>query len=500
VSTNTAPTISVTGVAGGASYNKGSVPAATCQVTDAQDGNSSFAATLSAITGPYASDGIGSQTASCSYTDGGGLMARSSETYSIVDSSAPVIVPTLTGTLGTNGWYTSDVTLTWSVSDPDSPSSLQKTGCVDQNITADQQATSYTCDATSAGGSTQAATVTIKRDATAPEVNPANVTDPAWRNTNLSQTFSASDTGSGLATAADASFTLTASAESADASTPTVATKTVTDLAGNSTTRTVSAKIDLTSPVILGGDVNNTTWRNTSLSESFTASDALSGLAIPGDAGFTLTASLESANASTPTVVSKTVTDVVGNSTTRTVSALIDLTKPTNVQFVNGPAAGGVYFPTTVPANGTCTADDGLSGLASCSVTGHSTSAGHPHADRHGNGQGRERRDCDPLVPGPHPHPHRVLQPRRHGRRREHGQGRVDGAAQVQHRRRGRPADLHLPGQQLHHEQELLPRRLGRRRDRGRHNGADDAALRRDLLVSSSRTGRRPRRRALASQ
>ena len=59
---NTPPTVTVAGVTGGASYNKGSVPAATCQVTDTEDGNSSFAATLGPITGPYASDGIGSIT------------------------------------------------------------------------------------------------------------------------------------------------------------------------------------------------------------------------------------------------------------------------------------------------------------------------------------------------------------------------------------------------------------------------------------------------------
>ena len=83
------------GVTGGASYDKGSVPAATCQVTDAEDGNSSFAATLSAVTGPYASTGSARQTASCSYTDGGGLTASASETYSIVDPSAPGIGYTL---------------------------------------------------------------------------------------------------------------------------------------------------------------------------------------------------------------------------------------------------------------------------------------------------------------------------------------------------------------------------------------------------------------------
>ena len=71
------------------------MPAATCQVSDAEDGNSSFAATLSAVTGPYASDGIGEQTASCSYTDDGGLTASGSATYSIVDATAPTIGSTI---------------------------------------------------------------------------------------------------------------------------------------------------------------------------------------------------------------------------------------------------------------------------------------------------------------------------------------------------------------------------------------------------------------------
>ena len=77
------------------SYDKGSVPDASCQVADAEDGNSTFAAALSAITGPYASDGIGSQTASCSYTDGGGLTAAASQTYSVIDPSAWNSLPSL---------------------------------------------------------------------------------------------------------------------------------------------------------------------------------------------------------------------------------------------------------------------------------------------------------------------------------------------------------------------------------------------------------------------
>lgn len=87
---NTAPTVTVAGVSA-TDYEYGSVPAATCDVTDTEDGPSSFAATLSTITGPYATYGIGSQTANCSYTDDGGLNDTDSVTYNIVDTTGPVI-------------------------------------------------------------------------------------------------------------------------------------------------------------------------------------------------------------------------------------------------------------------------------------------------------------------------------------------------------------------------------------------------------------------------
>jgi hypothetical protein len=83
--------VSVTGVTDGASYEFGAVPVAGCSATDAEDGPSSPAATLSAITGPRAAAGLGSQTASCSYTDSGGLIATASATYSIVDTTAPAL-------------------------------------------------------------------------------------------------------------------------------------------------------------------------------------------------------------------------------------------------------------------------------------------------------------------------------------------------------------------------------------------------------------------------
>lgn len=262
VPANTAPTIEVTGVSGGASYDKGSVPVAMCQVTDAEDGNSSFAATLSAISGQYASDGIGSQTASCSYTDKGGLTVAGSKTYGIVDPTPPAISSLLDPESpdGANGWYTSNVSLTWTVSELQSPNSLAKTGCVNQSITTDQLATTYSCSATSAGGLSGPENVTIKRDATAPTNIAFGVNVPADGGRYFPTTVptgtdcTATDATSGLA-----SCSVTGGGTAVGMHT---LTATATDNAGNTSTatRTYNVRVLTVSgffqPVDMGGVVN----------------------------------------------------------------------------------------------------------------------------------------------------------------------------------------------------------------------------------------------------
>lgn len=100
------------------------------------------------------------------------------------------------------------------------------------------------------GTSSEATAMNV--DKTAPGADPVNVTNGTWRNSALSQVFTFSDTGSGLAPNQGLDthnrFTVEAATESANADTPTVASKTVSDIAGNSVTRTVSALIDLTKP------------------------------------------------------------------------------------------------------------------------------------------------------------------------------------------------------------------------------------------------------------
>jgi hypothetical protein len=200
---NTAPVVTVTGVSHGDSYAKGSVPAAGCSVVDPEDGNSTFPAALGPVTGTYADDGLGNQTATCSYVDDGGLAATVTATYSIYDPSAPNIGYSLTPASpdGNNGWYRSDVDLEWSVTDTESPSSLAKTGCVDQQITSDQPEVTYSCSATSAGGSAGPVSVSIKRDATDPTISGS--ASPAatngWNNTSVVVSFACADNLSGVA-------------------------------------------------------------------------------------------------------------------------------------------------------------------------------------------------------------------------------------------------------------------------------------------------------------
>lgn len=118
------------------------------------------------------------------------------------DTTPPVIAATVTGTLGLNNWYTSDVTVSWSVTDPESDVTSQS-GCTAVSVTSDTSGLSLTCEAASTGG-TASETVTIKRDTVPPTVtcsaspevlSPPNhalwpaiataVAEDAWSATNL---------------------------------------------------------------------------------------------------------------------------------------------------------------------------------------------------------------------------------------------------------------------------------------------------------------------------
>lgn len=87
-----------------------------------------------------------------------------------LDTTAPLIVPTITGTLGDNGWYTSSPTsISFAVSDPES-GIASSTGC-DPASTGDAASFSVTCSATNGVGLSASDTETIKVDSTDPTIS-----------------------------------------------------------------------------------------------------------------------------------------------------------------------------------------------------------------------------------------------------------------------------------------------------------------------------------------
>ena len=91
----------------------------------------------------------------------------------------PTIVPHVEGPLGDDGWYTGDVTVTWTVPDPESPIS-STSGCDTQVIDYDTAGTTFTCTATSFGGTATPVEVTVKRDATPPTVTCEATPSTLW--------------------------------------------------------------------------------------------------------------------------------------------------------------------------------------------------------------------------------------------------------------------------------------------------------------------------------
>lgn len=97
------------------------------------------------------------------------------------DLTPPVIRPTVSGTLGAGGWYVSNVSVSWDVQDPDSPVS-SRTGCDVATVTADTAATTFTCEATSSGGTARVSAV-VRRDTKPPVVTCASPV-PSLRSTS----------------------------------------------------------------------------------------------------------------------------------------------------------------------------------------------------------------------------------------------------------------------------------------------------------------------------
>jgi hypothetical protein len=98
---------------------------------------------------------------------GSGFLLADGKLAMVLDSTAPLVSAALSpgSPDGANGWFHSDIGVTWNVADAESPVGSQ-TDCGPQTVATDGVVT-FTCSATSAGGTTSQP-VTVKRDGAPP--------------------------------------------------------------------------------------------------------------------------------------------------------------------------------------------------------------------------------------------------------------------------------------------------------------------------------------------
>jgi hypothetical protein len=278
------------------------------------------------------------------------------------DTTPPVITPNISGTAGDNGWYISDVTVSWTVIDNES-TITSMTGCDPTTIDYDTTGVTLECSAISSGG-TSSESVTIKRDATAPTISASVSPDrPAsgwWNIASGAPTvsFTCNDATSGIASC-PIPYTFVEGENLSKSGT-------AYDNAGNSASAGVTdIDVDLTAPSIsasVSPDRPASGWWNIASGAptvSFTCNDATSGIAscpIP----YTF---VEGENLSK----SGTAYDNAGNSASAGVTDIdVDLTAPSIT--ITSPANSGSY-DLNEPVASDYSCSDTTSGVASCSGT-----------------------------------------------------------------------------------------------------------------------------------
>jgi microsomal dipeptidase-like Zn-dependent dipeptidase/multisubunit Na+/H+ antiporter MnhG subunit len=215
-------------------------------------------------------------------TDRAGNSATHTVAAINVDLTAPVVTVAIAPSANQAGWHQSPVTATWSAADV--LSGLAATATATTSFNTDGAGLSAAQTFSDRAGNQ--ATVTsppINLDRTAPTITatrtPAN--QYGWNNQSVTVQFDCQDQLSGVNACAGSS---TVTAEGAGQS----VAGTVTDRAGNAAAHTVAAiNIDFTAPVVtvaIAPAANQAGWHQSPVTASWSATDALSGLAGPGTA------------------------------------------------------------------------------------------------------------------------------------------------------------------------------------------------------------------------
>ena len=319
---------------------------------------------------------LGDTTVTCTATDAAGNESSGSFIVTVVDTTDPGIEWVSTEPApNAFGWNSSSVTVTWQCTDIVGVTLATVTQVL-ENEGAGLSATG-TCTDTS--GNTASNTQSgINIDTSAPTANLAvsagTLGDNGWYISDVTIATSGSDTLSGPPTCTPDQY-LT------DDSTGTVFEGSCTNQADLLTdAASLTVKRDTVAPTIVdegavGGTAGANGWYTSSVTNRFTATDSTSDV-VAGSADFTRDSGL--AEGAAVKIQSGAVSDNAGNETAGINSDAfkIDLSNPTDVSFVNGPAGGSSHHYGQVPTAPTCTASDAISGISSCEVSGYSTAVG----------------------------------------------------------------------------------------------------------------------------
>jgi len=263
------------------------------------------------------------------------------------DATKPVIIPTVTPPPNFNGWNNTNVTVNWSVSDPES-GIASSSGCTTTVLTTDTSATTLTCSATNGSGLSHLASVTIKIDKSSPVITPNLTPVPngaGWNTGTVNVAWSVTDPQSGVVSSTGCN----SSAQSTETSGLTL-TCAATNWADSSNSASVILKVDLSAPVIVPGVApppNAAGWNNTDVTVGFTFGDPVSGIASasPGCGGATFTSE------TLGTTLTCSVVNGAGLTAAVPVTVRIDKTKPLVSNVVVNPNPAPVNTALTVTAN-----------------------------------------------------------------------------------------------------------------------------------------------------
>ncbi|NMM22355.1 MAG: hypothetical protein HHJ11_02435, partial [Phycicoccus sp.] len=192
------------------------------------------------------------------------------------DTTPPVITKVVTGTLGLNNWYTSDVNVTWSVTDAQSAVVIDA-GCGIQNFVNETAGATSSCQAHSVGGSASDS-VAFKIDKSGPSavLSPSGTLGQnGWYTSNVTLHASGQDAlSSGVTCTADQAQTTETTGATFNA--------TCTNAAGLPTpTNSVSVKLDKTGPsaalAVTSGTIGSAGWYTSDVAVSASGTDAISG-------------------------------------------------------------------------------------------------------------------------------------------------------------------------------------------------------------------------------